>query len=119
MQAIFPNSPDDLQREVDIGEAEDAPTGEGGLVVFFHVGNEAGGAVVAALEPDSAFNLDECARGEVGEIRAPFAFRVELELADEFGAVNGVPEEFEAALEPGSFATVTESMARDGHALAR
>jgi hypothetical protein len=30
-----------------------------------------------------------------------------------------VPEEFEAALELGSLATVTESMARDGHALAR
>jgi len=65
---------------VDIGEAEDAPSGEGGLVVFFHVGNEAGGAVVAALEPDSAFNFDECARGEMCEIRAPFAFRVEFEL---------------------------------------
>ena len=104
---------------MDICEAEDAPTGEGGLVVFFHVGNEAGGAVMAALEPDSAFNLDECARGEVGEIRAPFAFRVELELTHEFWAAEGVPEEFEAALEPGSFATVTESMARDGHALAR
>ena len=119
MQAIFPNFTDGLQREVDIGEAEDAPTGEGGLVVFFHVGNEAGGAVVAALKPDSAFNLDECARWEVCEVGAPFAFRVELELVDEFRAVNGVPEEFEAALEPGSFATVTESMARDGHALAR
>ena len=104
---------------MNICEAEDAPTGEGGLVVFFHVGNEAGGAVVATLEPDSALDLDECARWEVGEIRAPFAFRVELELADEFGAVNGVPEELEAALEPGSFATVTESMARDCHALAR
>ena len=104
---------------MDIGEAEDAPTGDGGLVVFFHVGNEAGGAVVATLEPDSALDLDECARGEVCEVGAPFAFRVELELADEFWAVNGVPEEFEAAFELGSFATVTESMARDGHALAR
>ena len=119
MQAIFPNFPDDLQREVDIGEAEDAPAGEGGLVVFFHVGNEAGGAVVPALEPDSTLDLDQCLGLDVCEIRAPFAFWVELELADEFWAVKGVPEEFEAALEPGSFATVTESMARDGHALAR
>ena len=103
---------------MDIGEAEDAPTGEGGLVVFFHVGNEAGGAVVAALEPDSAFNFDQCLGLDVCEIRAPFAFRVELELADEFRAVEREPKELEAALELGSFATVTESMACDGHALA-
>ena len=104
---------------MDIGEAEDAPTGEGGFVVFFHVGNEACGAVVAALKPDSALDLDQCLGIDMCEVGAPFAFRVELKLVDEFRAVNGVPEEFEAALEFGSFASVTESMARDGHALAR
>jgi len=49
LQAIFPNPPDDFYREVDIGEAEDAPTGESSLVVFFHVGNEADARLLPPL----------------------------------------------------------------------
>ena len=42
---------------MNIGEAEDAPTGQGGLVVFLHVGDEARSAVVASVDPDAAFDL--------------------------------------------------------------
>ena len=42
---------------MNIGEAEDAPAAEGGFVVFFDVGDEPGTAVVAALDPDAAFDL--------------------------------------------------------------
>jgi len=46
---------------VNIGEAEDAPAAEGGFVVFFNVGDESGTALVSALDPDAAFDFDECA----------------------------------------------------------
>jgi len=103
---------------VNIGESEESPAGEGGFVVFFDVGDEPGTAVVAALDPDAAFDFDECARGDMGEVDAPFALGVELKFADEFGAVEDAPEEFEAAFELGGFAAVAEAVARDRHALA-
>ncbi len=54
----------------------------------------------------------------MGEIDTPFALGVELEFADEFGAVEDAPQEFEAAFELGGFAAVAEAVASDRHALA-
>jgi len=49
LQAIFSNFPDYFEREVDIGEAEDEPTGESSFVGFFHVGNEADARLLPPL----------------------------------------------------------------------
>jgi len=50
----------------------------------------------------------------VGEVDSPFALGVELKFADEFGAVEDAPEEFEAAFELGGFAAVAEAVAWSG-----
>jgi hypothetical protein len=52
----------DFECEVDIGEAEDAPTGQGRVVVFLDVGDEPGTAVVASADPDAAFDLTRLRR---------------------------------------------------------
>ncbi len=59
--AALPYPTKHLQREVNISESKDAPAGEGGFVVFFDVGDEPGTAVVAALDPDAAFDFNQCA----------------------------------------------------------
>ncbi len=100
---------------MDVGEAEDAPTGQAGLVVFLHVGDEPGTAVVASADPDSAFDFDECARGDVGEVGTPLARRVKAELAFEFGTLNGEPEELKAALEFRSIVAVAETLSGEFH----
>jgi hypothetical protein len=105
----------DFECEVDIGEAEDAPTGQGCLVVFLDVGDEPGTAVVAPTDPDAAFDFNECARGYVGEVGAPLARRVEVELAFEFGTLNGEPEELKPAFELGSIVAVAEALSGEFH----
>ncbi len=100
---------------MNISEAEDTPTGQGRVVVFLDVGDEPGTTVVAPTDPDAAFDFDECARGDVGEVGAPLARRVEAELAFEFGALNGEPEELKAAFEPGSIVAVAEALSGEFH----
>jgi hypothetical protein len=128
---------------VNIGEAEDAPTGQGGLVVFLHVGDEARSAVVATVDPDAAFDLtrslplvspfglpggrlpracpgawfNECAGGDVGEVGAPLASWVKSEFPFERWPLNGEPEEFEAAFEAGTMVAVVETLTGDHHLL--
>ncbi len=113
----LPYPPNHLKGEVNIGEAEDAPTGQGGLVVFFHVGDEARSAVVASVDPDAAFDFDERARGDVGEVGAPLARWVEPKFPFECGTLNGEPEEFEAAFQAGTMVAVAETLAGDYHPL--
>ena len=51
----------------------------------------------------------------MGEVGAPLARRVEAELAFEFGALNGEPEELKAAFELGSIVAVAEALSGEFH----
>ena len=102
---------------MNIGEAEDAPTGQSRLVVFLHVGDKARSAVVASVDPDATFDFDECARGDVGEVGAPLARWVKTEFPFERGTLNGEPEEFEPAFEAGTMVAVAETLTGDYHPL--
>ncbi len=100
---------------MNIGEAKDAPTSQGGLVVFLHVGDEARSAVVASVDPDAAFDFDESARGDVGEVGAPLARWVKTEFPFERGTLNGEPEEFEPAFQAGTMVAMAEALTGDYH----
>lgn len=73
---------------------------------------------MAALSPDTAFDFNERARGEVGEVGTPFARRVELKFANKFRPLECVPEVFEAAFEFGGLAARAWSVECDGFAIA-
>ena len=81
--------------DVHIGEANDDPTGEGCLKILLHVGDESSRAVVAALDPDAAFDLDQGATGGVSEVGPPTPALVESVFAFEGWAAEGCPVESE------------------------
>lgn len=56
---------------MNVGEADDLPAGESGFEVFIEVGEEALGAVVPPANPNAAFDFDEGAAWEMGEVRTP------------------------------------------------
>ncbi len=100
---------------MNIGEAKDAPTSQGCLVVFLHVRDEARSAVVASVDPDTALNFDECAGGDMGKVGPPLARWVKTEFPFERGTLNGEPEEFEAAFEAGAMVAMAEAVTGDYH----
>ena len=61
----------DRRGEMNIGQANHGPSGEGCLEILVHVGDEAGSAVVASLDPDAAFDFDERSARLVSEVSPP------------------------------------------------
>ncbi len=70
---------------------------------------------MASVDPDAAFDFDECARGDVGEVGAPLARWVETEFPFKPRPLNGEPEELEAAFEAGATVAVAETLTGDYH----
>ena len=89
-------------RDVLASEADHRPSGQRCFEIFFDVGDEACGAVVAAVDENAALDLNERAAGEMGEVGAPPAVRVKAELAFEGRTTGGLPVEGELGFEAGA-----------------
>lgn len=92
-------SPHVLHRDLIRPEAEHLPASQPRFEILLQVRVEAGGAVVAAVHPNAALDLNQCARRQVGEVSAPSTFRVEPELLFQRWAFGVMPEEEEAVSE--------------------
>jgi hypothetical protein len=83
---------DRCQIELAFGQPQDHPSGKCGLKVFLDVGQKPLGSIVPPLEPDTALDFDECAGGQMGEIRTPAPTGKEHQLAFEGGTISRFPE---------------------------
>ena len=86
-----------------LGESDDRPSGEERFEILLGVGNEAGGAVVAAaaIDEDAALDLDQRPALDVGEVGPPFALRMKSKLALQLRPAKSAPVERELRFEPG------------------
>lgn len=102
VKANTPDDPFDVRsRDLRLGEPHDVPADEKRLQIFLGVGDEPGGAIVpaAAFDEDAALDLDQGSAFDVGEIRAPFPFCMEHELALQLRPAEPAPVEGEFGFE--------------------
>ena len=76
------------------------PAGQSGFQVFFQIGGESGGAVVTTVHVDTAFDLDEGFRSEVGEVGPPAAHGVEEEFLFQLRSSLRTPQHLKARFQP-------------------
>ena len=104
-----------LHRDLIRSEAEHAPARQTRFEIFLQIRVEPGSAIVPAIDPQAALDLDQATRFQMRKISPPTPLGIKPILSLQWRALGGFPEEQEAVFETrgGLLGTVSQA----GHGL--